>query len=46
VLDILYENREYLKNMRNLILSQNKIVERKWKGKIDRLRKVLWNVFI
>ena len=46
VLDILYENRKYLGNLRTVILSQNKIMERKHKLKIDRLKKLEWNVSI
>lgn len=46
VLDILYENRKYLGSLRTVILSQNKIMERKHKLKIDRLKKLEWNVSI
>ena len=38
VLDILANGRSFLPAMRNIILSQNKIIERKHKNKIDKLR--------
>ena len=38
VLDILANGRSFLPVMRNIILSQNKIIERKHKNKIDKLR--------
>ncbi len=40
VLDIFIENRDMLPKMKNIILSLNKIIERKHKGKIDELRKL------
>ena len=46
VLDILHENKKYLPSLRTVILSQNKIVERKHKVKIDKLKKLDWNVSI
>lgn len=46
VLDILYENKKYLPCLRTVILSQNKIVERKHKLKVDKLKKLDWNVSI
>lgn len=46
VLDILYENRKNLESLRTIILSQNKIVERKHKDKIEKIRKLNWNVSI
>ena len=38
VLDILIDGRDYLASMKSIILSQNKIIERKHKLKIDKLR--------
>lgn len=38
VLDILIEGRAYLESMRSIILSQNKIMERKAKPKLDKLK--------
>jgi len=39
VIDIFIKNRYgYLSGLKNLILSQNKIIERKHKAKIDQLR--------
>jgi hypothetical protein len=39
VLDVLIKHRNgYLSGVKNIILSQNKIIERKHKGKIDQLR--------
>ena len=40
VLDYLYEGRGYLHSLKTIILSQNKIVERKSKPKIDKLKKI------
>ena len=37
-LDLLISGRDYLPAMKNIILSQNKIIERKHKAKIDKLR--------
>ena len=37
-LDILIDGRDYLASMKSIILSQNKIIERKHKLKIDKLR--------
>ena len=39
VLDIFIDNRELLPKAKNIILSLNKIIERKHKNKIDELRK-------
>lgn len=46
VLDILYENKKFLGSLRAIILSQNKIIERKHKIKIDKLKKLEWNVSV
>jgi len=40
VLDIFVENRDMLPKVKNIILSLNKIIERKHKNKIDELRKL------
>lgn len=40
ILDILFDNHKSLASLRTVILSQNKIVERKHKAKIDRLKKL------
>lgn len=40
VLDIFIDNRELLPKVKNIILSLNKIIERKHKNKIDELRKL------
>ena len=40
VLDILHENNKHLGSLRTVILSQNKIIERKHKIKIDKLKKL------
>ena len=40
VLDIIVDYREQLPKLKNVILSQNKIIERKHKGKIEKLRKL------
>ena len=39
-IDYLIANRNYMPNMKNIILSQNKIIERKHKILIDKLRKL------
>lgn len=39
ILDILYESKKHLPSLKNLILSQNKIVERKHKVKIEKIKK-------
>ena len=38
VLDILINGRDYMPLVKSIILSQNKIIERKSKAKIDKLR--------
>jgi hypothetical protein len=38
VLDTLIIGRDYLSEMKNVILSQNKIMERKAKPKLDKLK--------
>lgn len=38
VLDILYDAKDHLQSIKSIILSQNKIVERKAKAKIDKLK--------
>jgi len=38
VLDIFIEARDNLPNLKNLILSQNKIIERKHRAKIEQLK--------
>jgi hypothetical protein len=40
VLDIFIDNREMLPKVKSIILSLNKIIERKHKNKIDELRKL------
>jgi hypothetical protein len=40
VLDILIQNRQLIPKVKNIVLSLNKIVERKDKKKIDELRKL------
>ena len=40
VLDILIQNRQMIPKVKNIVLSLNKIVERKDKKKIDELRKL------
>lgn len=40
VLDILIEGRNYLGSMRSVILSQNKIMERKAKSKLEKLKEL------
>ncbi len=40
VLDIFIQEREAMPDLKNLILAQNKIIERKHKNKIDQLRKL------
>lgn len=39
-LDYLIANRNLMPNMKSIILSQNRIIERKHKNHIDRLRKL------
>jgi hypothetical protein len=39
ILDILVQNRQMIPKVKNIVLSLNKIVERKDKKKIDELRK-------
>ena len=39
-LDILVDGRAYLENIKTIILSQNKIIERKHKTKLEKLRKL------
>ena len=38
--------KKYLPNLRTIILSQNKIIERKHKIKIDKLKKLEWNISV
>jgi hypothetical protein len=40
ILDILIQNRQMIPKVKNIVLSLNKIVERKDKKKIDELRKL------
>lgn len=40
ILDILIQNRQMMPKVKNIVLSLNKIVERKDKKKIDELRKL------
>lgn len=46
VLDILAENSSSLPQLRTVILSQNKIIERKHRSKIEKLKKIGWTVSV
>ena len=45
-LDIFYNNQKQLPHLKSLILSQNKIIERKHKFLIEKLRKIEWTVSV
>ena len=45
-LDILINEKDHMHNMKNIILSQNKIIERKHKAKIEKLRKLEFTVSV
>ena len=46
VLDILADNAKNLPSLKTVILSQNKIIERKHRMKIERLKKMGWAVSV
>ena len=46
VLDILGESKQQLPKLKNIILSQNKIIERKHKAKLEKLRKLDWTISV
>ena len=46
VLDILCENAHFLPHLKTVILSQNKIIERKHRSKIEKVKKLGWTVSV
>ena len=46
ILDILGDAKQHLPKLKNIILSQNKIIERKHKAKLEKLRKLDWTVSV
>jgi hypothetical protein len=46
VLDILYDNRNLLPQLKTIVLSQNKIIEKKNTVKIERIKKLDWSIVV